>query len=221
MGAPTWTGGNAATTASNLLGSDPTDAESSLLSSQQSWWADYRANTGTLEATSSDGEAQYTESLRAVYLFMEAASMRGTVPGSQAGVAGMFNFGQDHQNRTPSATWLWNLRTQISANMSSGDFALNIPIFNLYQNNLAAIETWTRQQMGGLPGACVPEVMRFNGNGNGNGGDPGAGANAACSQPGSPNWNALDITSGAEISLYVWQQYRTPGTSTSCGRTAR
>ncbi|WP_103885020.1 fascin domain-containing protein [Actinacidiphila yanglinensis] len=207
VGAPTWTGGNAASTASALLGSDATATESSLLSSQQSWWAGYWANSGLLEANSSDGQAQYMESLRTIYLFMEAASMRGTIPGSQAGVADMFNFGQDQQAWTPSATWLWNLRTQISANMSTGNFALNTPIFNLYQNNLSAIEAWTKQQMGGLPGACVPEVMRFNGNG----GDPGAGANAACSEPGSPNWNALDITSGAEISLYVWQQYQDTG----------
>ncbi|MFI0938166.1 fascin domain-containing protein [Streptomyces sp. NPDC021020] len=207
VGSPTWTGGNAGSTASSLLGSDASAAESSLLGSQQSWWANYWANTGILEANSADGQAQYMESLRTIYLFMEAASMRGTIPGSQAGVADMFNFGQDHQNWTPSATWLWNLRTQISANMSSGNFALNIPIFNLYQNSLAGIEAWTKQQMGGLPGACVPEVMRFNGNG----GDPGAGANAACSQPGSPNWNALNVTSGAEISLYVWQQYQDTG----------
>ncbi|MFF7196915.1 hypothetical protein ACFZAM_24825 [Streptomyces sp. NPDC008079] len=207
LGAPTWTGGNAATTAANLLGSDATVAESSLLSSQQSWWSGFWANSGVLEANSADGTAQYMETLRTLYLYMEAASMRGTVPGSQAGVADMFNFGQDHQNWTPSATWLWNLRTQISANTSSGNFALNIPIFNLYQNNLAAIEAWTKQQMGGTPGACVPEVMRFNGNG----GDPGNGANAACSQPGSPNWNALNITSGAEISLFIWQQYLATG----------
>ncbi|MBD0737962.1 fascin domain-containing protein [Streptomyces sp. CBMA29] len=201
LGAPAWTGGNAATTAANLLGSDPTAAESSLLSSQQSWWSGFWSGSGVLEANSADGAAQYMETLRTLYLYMEAASMRGAVPGSQAGVADMFNFGQDHQNWTPSATWLWNLRTQISANTSSGDFALNIPIFNLYQNNLAAIEAWTKQQMGGTPGACVPEVMRFNGNG----------ANAACSQPGSPNWNALNITSGAEISLFVWQQYLATG----------
>ncbi|WP_052397320.1 fascin domain-containing protein [Streptomyces sp. NRRL F-5123] len=207
VGSPTWTGGNAAGTASGLLGSDATAAESSLLGSQQSWWANYWASTGILEAESADGQAQYMESLRTIYLFMEAASMRATVPGSQAGVADMFNFGQDHQNWTPSATWLWNLRTQISANMSSGNFALNIPIFNLYQNSLAGIEAWTKQQMGGLPGACVPEVMRFNGNG----GDPGAGANGACSRPGSPNWNALNVTSGAEISLYVWRQYQDTG----------
>ena len=207
VGSPTWADGDAGSTASALLGSDATAAESSLLSSQESWWAGYWADSGVLEADSSDGQAQYMESLRTIYLFMEAASMRGAVPGSQAGVADMFNFSQDQQAWTPSATWLWNLRTQISANMSTGDFALNTPIFNLYQNNLTAIEAWTKQQMGGLPGACVPEVMRFNGNG----GNPGAGANAACSEPGSPNWNALDVTSGAEISLYVWQQYQDTG----------
>jgi hypothetical protein len=206
-GAPTWTGGNAATTVSNLFGSDSTTAEASLLASQSSWWSAYWANSGLLELNSSDGSAQYLENLRTLYLFTEAASMRGTIPGSQAGVADMFNFSEDKQNWNPSATWLWNQRTQLSANMSSGNFALNIPTFDLYLDNLPAIETWTKAQMGGAPGACVPEVMRFNGNG----GDPAPGANAACSQPGSPNWNALNITSGAEIGLYAWQQYQDTG----------
>jgi hypothetical protein len=206
-GAPAWAGGSAGATASNLLGFDATASEPSLLAAQTAWWASYWANAGLLELSSADGSAQYLENLRTLYLFMEAASMRGTMPGSQAGVADMFNFGQDHQSWTPSATWLWNLRTQISANTSAGNFALNVPIFNLYLNNLAAIQAWTRAQMGGLPGACVPEVVRFNGNG----GDPGRGANAACSKPGSPNWNALNVTSGAEIGLYVWQQYQDTG----------
>jgi hypothetical protein len=210
VGAPTWAGGNAATTASTLLGGDATATESSLLTSQSSWWNNYWANSGLIEMNSADGSAQYIESLRTIYLYTEAASMRGTYPGSQAGVTDMFNFGQDHQDWTPSSTWLWNLRTQISANMSTGNFALNTPIFNLYLNALPNIETWTKAQMGGLAGACIPEVMRFNGNG----GDPGAGANAACSEPGSPNWNALDITSGPEISLYVWQQYQDTGDTT-------
>ncbi|MDX6354913.1 MAG: alpha-L-fucosidase 2 [Streptomyces sp.] len=207
VGAPTWTGGNAATTASTLLGSDATTAEATLLSSQSTWWHAFWANSGLIELNSADGSAQYMEALRTIYLYTEAASMRGTYPGSQAGVTDMFNFGQDQQNWTPSSTWLWNLRTQISANMTSGNYALNTPIFNLYLNNLTAIETWTKAQMSGHAGACVPEVMRFNGNG----GNPAAGANAACSEPGSPNWNALDITSGAEISLYVWQQYQATG----------
>jgi hypothetical protein len=204
VSSPTWAGGNAATTASSLLGSDATATESSLLSTQSTWWNNFWASAGLIEASSTDGSADYMESLRTIYLYTEAASMRGTYPGSQAGITDMFNYGQDHQDWTPSSTWLWNLRTQISANMSSGNFALNTPIFNLYLNALPNIETWTKAQMGGLAGACIPEVMRFNGNG----GDPGTGANAACSQPGSPNWNALDITSGPEISFYIWNQYQ-------------
>jgi hypothetical protein len=77
----------------------------------------------------------------------------------------------------------------------------------MYINDLPSIEAWTKEQMGGLPGACVPEVMRFNGNG----GSTAAGANSACSEPGSPNWNALDITSGPELALYMWEQYEGTG----------
>ena len=40
----------------------------------------------------------------------------------------------------------------------------------MYLNDLPAIESWTSAQMGGKPGACVPETMRFNGNGYYNGG---------------------------------------------------
>jgi hypothetical protein len=208
VGAPTWTGGTASSTASSLLGSDATVSESSLLTSQSAWWNAFWKNTGMIEMTSSDNSAEYMEALRTIYLYTEAASMRaGTYPGSQAGVADMFNFSQDHQEWTPSSTWLWNLRTQISANTTTGNFALNTPIFDLYLNNLAAIQTWTKAQMGGRAGICVPEVMRFNGNG----GNPGAGQNAACSQPGSPNWNALNITSGPEISMFIWQQYQATG----------
>ncbi len=59
----------------------------------------------------------------------------------------------------------------------------------MYINDLSNIETWTKVNMGGLPGACVPETMRFNGNG----GDPGSGS---CTEAASPLWNAEDITSG-------------------------
>ena len=207
VGAPTWKGGNAATTASSLFGSDATASESSLLSSHTAWWTNFWANTGLMKLESADGSAEYMENLRTIYLYTEAASMRGTYPGSQAGSTNMFNFSKDASNWTPSMTWLWNLRTQITSNMSSGNFALNKPIFDLYLNALPGIKTWTNSQMGGLPGACVPETMRFNGNG----GSPNAGANASCSRPGSPNWNALNITSGPEISFFIWQQYQYTG----------
>ena len=83
----------------------------------------------------------------------------------------MFAYDQDQQDWYPAGYWLWNLRGQIAANLSSGNFSLNLPIFSMYLNDLPAIESWTSAQMGGKPGACVPETMRFNGNGYYNGGN--------------------------------------------------
>jgi len=181
VAAPSWTGGNATTTASSLIGSDTTTAASTLLATQSSWWNSFWASSGLIEMNSSDGTAQYLENLRTIYLYTEAASMKsGAYPGSQAGVADMFAYDQDQQDWYPAGYWLWNLRGQIAANLSSGNYALNLPIFSMYLNDLPAIESWTSAQMGGLPGACIPETMRFNGNGYYNGGTNAQ--NASCSK---------------------------------------
>jgi len=210
VASPKWTGGDPTSTASSLIGSDTTASTSSLLSAQSSWWNGFWAGSGLIEANSADGVAQYLENLRTLYLYDEAASMKaGALPGSQAGAANLFNWDQDHQDWYPAGYWLWNLRGQIAANLSSGNFALNTPIFDMYLNDLPAIESWTSAQMGGKPGACVPETMRFNGNGYYNGG--GANSNASCAQASSPSYNALNITSGAEIALWIWQQYQDTG----------
>src|SRR6202453_3827984 len=210
VAAPEWTGGNATSTASSLIGSDTTTATSSLLATQSTWWNGYWANAGLVQASSSDGSAQYMENLRTLYLYDEAASMHsGDYPGSQAGVADMFAFDEDQQDWYPAGYWLWNLRGQIAANMSSGNFNNNIPIFSMYLNDLPAIESWTSAQMGGKAGACVPETMRFNGNGYYNGGSNSQ--NASCATASSPSYNAEDITSGAEIALWIWQQYQDTG----------
>ncbi|MDT4977599.1 MAG: alpha-L-fucosidase 2 [Pseudonocardiales bacterium] len=208
VAAPGWVGGDAAATANKVLGNDATAGAAALLSSQQSWWNDFWTHSGLIEMSSADGSAAYIENLRTLYLYEEAASMKaGIYPGSQAGEADMFAWNKDVQTWTPSQYWLWNLRAEISANMSSGNYQLNTPIIDMYVNDMPKIEAWTKQQMGGLPGACVPEVMRFNGNG----GNPGAGANSGCSAPGSPNWNALNVTSGPELAVYMWQQYQATG----------
>jgi hypothetical protein len=210
VAAPSWTGGDATTTASDLIGSDTTAATSSLLATQSSWWNSYWANSGLIEMNSSDGTAQYMENLRTIYLYAEAASMHsGDYPGSQAGVADMFAYDEDQQDWYPAGYWLWNLRGQIAANLSSGNFNLNLPIFTMYLNDLPAIESWTSAQMGGLPGACVPETMRFNGNGYYNGGSNSQ--NASCATASSPSYNALNVTSGAELALWIWQQYEDTG----------
>ena len=212
VAAPSWTGGNATSTASTLIGSDTTTAAPTLLSAQSSWWNGYWANAGLIEANSSDGTAQYMENLRTLYLYDEAASMHsGDYPGSQAGVADMFAYDEDQQDWYPAGYWLWNLRGQIAANLSSGNFGLNLPIFSMYLNDLTNIKSWTSAQMGGLTGACVPETMRFNGNGYYNGGS--ASQNASCALASSPSYNAEDITSGAELALWIWQQYEDTGST--------
>jgi len=121
----------------------------------------------------------------------------------------MFAYDQDQQDWYPAGYWLWNLRGQLAANLSSGNFNNNLPIFGMYLNDLPAIESWTSAQMGGKPGACVPETMRFNGNGYYNGGSNTQ--NASCAQASSPSYNALNITSGPEIALWIWQQYLDTG----------
>ncbi|GAA4587764.1 hypothetical protein GCM10023194_37660 [Planotetraspora phitsanulokensis] len=206
VASPGWTGGDAAETASTVIGEDATVRVEKLMRAQDRWWNRFWSHTGLVRMDSADGRAAYIENLRTLYLYEEAASMKeGIYPGSQAGEADMFAWNKDTQTWTPSAYWLWNLRTQIAANMSSGNYHLNKPIFDMYSDDLADIEAWTKLAMGGLPGACVSETMRFNGNGieiNGNG---------SCSQASAPNWNALNITSGPEVAMYMWQQYQATG----------
>jgi Cellulose binding domain/Putative Ig domain len=210
VASPSWAGGNANSTASSLIGTDTTAATSSLFASQSAWWNGYWANSGLIEMNSSDGAAQYMENLHTLYLYFEAGIMHsGQYPGSQAGLADLYNFNQDHQAWYPAGYWLWNLRGQIQANLASGEFAQNLPIFDMYLNDLPAIESWTGAQMNGKPGACVPETMRFNGNGYYNGG--GITSDASCAVASSPNFNAETITSGAEIALWIWQQYQDTG----------
>jgi hypothetical protein len=91
---------------------------------------------------------------------------------------------------------------QVAASMTSGAFELNAPLFNLYTSNLANIQAWTRSRMGNRVGICVPETMRFNGNGWWYDG------NHACDQASSPSYNALTLSSGAEIGLWMWRHYQ-------------
>ena len=209
VAAPSWKGGDAQTAAAKLIGADTVLPRQVLLAGQARWWNSYWAKAGLIEMNSADGTAQYMENLRDIYLYTEAASMRGTYPGSQAGVADMFAYDEDQQDWYPAGYWLWNLRGQIAANLSSGNYALNLPIYDMYLNDLPAIESWTGAQMGGLPGACIPETMRFNGNGYYNGGNNNQ--NASCATASSPSYNAEDVTSGAELAMWIWQQYQDTG----------
>jgi hypothetical protein len=207
VGAPTWTGGNAATTASTLLGSDATATSTALSAAHIAWWNSYWAGTGMVKLSSADGSAQYLEKLRTLYYYYAAAERGGSIPGSQAGLADLFNYFQDSVQWYAAAFWFWNLRMQVAANIGGGQGALlNAPVFNLYTSNLANLVSWTEANMGGLPGVCVPETMRFNGNGYQSDSNPDQ--TASCDENIAPTWNGMTVTTGAEIGLWIWRQYQ-------------
>ncbi len=207
VAAPTWTGGDAATAATSALGGDATTPIATLSAGHLQWWHDYWNRVGLMKLTSTDGSADYFENLRLLYLYMAAAERGGTFPGSQAGLADLFDFLQDTQPWFPAAYWFWNMRMQVAANLASGASDLNDPVWNLYRSNVMNLQAWTTSKMGGRAGICVPETMRFNGDGYWYGGE----SNASCDQTIAPSYNSLTITSGAEVGLWVWQQYLATG----------
>lgn len=210
VGVPTWAGGNAASTASALLGTDATATSAALAAGHLTWWHNYWAGTGLVKLSSSDGTAQYMQKLRTLYYFYAAAERGGAVPGSQAGLADLFNYSQDYIQWYSASFWFWNLRMQVAANIGGGQGALlNAPVFNLYTSNLANLTAWTVAKMGGRPGICVPETMRFNGNGYQSDSNPNG--SSSCDQTVAPSWNGSTITTGAEIGLWVWRQYQQTG----------
>jgi hypothetical protein len=202
VGAPEWHGGNALATASQLL------AAAEKLSPQEHrvWWNGFWERPGLMKLASADHTAEYLENLRMIDIFTAAAESRDKLPGSQAGIGDLFSSIRDQHRWGPSAYWHWNLRMQVSANLGAGVFDLNDSYFNLYRENLSNILDWTRQHMGGRAGACVPETMRFNGAGWEN--ETWIPAPAMnCGEDFHPYYNARTISTGAEVSLWIWQQY--------------
>ena len=211
VGSPTWTGsGNALTTISSLVGSDASATSSSLQSTHLNWWHTFWAKTGLIAMRSSDGSAQYIENVRDIDLYVTAASSGNSIPGHHNGTADLFKWNQDtwHSGWPVYEFWHWNLRMQVDANMTAGHPELNTPYFNLYNSNLANLKTWTQQKFGGDgTDICVPEIMRFNGNGAGGGG------NQACDQS-TTTWNGKTLSTGAEVALWMWQNYLYTGDRT-------
>ncbi|MET7695809.1 ricin-type beta-trefoil lectin domain protein [Streptomyces sp. NPDC005483] len=206
VAAPHWAGGDAQATATSYLGSDATVSAASLKSAHTAWWHSFWDRANPVKIESADGTGSYVENLRTVFLYQSAASNRGPLPGTQAGVADLFSFTRDEHDWSPRNYWWWNLRMQAAAHLTSGVSDLNTPFYDLYTTNLAAIEAWTKDHMPGHTGACVPETMRFNGNGYFDAG----GGNASC-EASETSYNAQTVSTGAEVSLALWQQYRTSG----------
>jgi alpha-L-fucosidase 2 len=172
------------------------------------WWHQFWNRAALIEVHSSDGAGEYMENLRNIYLFSAAAERGVEYPGSQAGVADMLSSARDAHRWDSSAFWHWNLRMQVAANLGAGLADLNAPYFNLYRENLLSIEDWTRHHMKGLAGACVPETMRFNGRGiEYESSWKPISIGRDCDADFHPYYNARTLSTGAEVSLWIWQQY--------------
>ena len=203
--------GPAETVAAQTL-AKATPASGGSTAGHRTWWHNFWQHAGYMKITSADGAGEYMENLRALYLYGAAAESGSEYPGSQAGVGDMFSSVWQHM-WSPSAFWHWNLRMQVAANLSAGVPELNAPYFNLYRENLGEMEKWTKAHMEGRPGICVPETMRFNGRGieyeDWGKDSPGIALN--CDAGYKPYYNARTISTGAEVSLWIWQQYQLTG----------
>jgi hypothetical protein len=203
VAAPHWTGGDAAAAARELLADDA----GARLAPHLRWWHDHWSRVGLMKLSSGDGVADYMENIRTVFLYVQAASERDRFPGSQAGVSSLFNFSRDNQQWGGGHFWFWNLRMHIAANLGAGATDLNAPYFRLYRENLGNLRAWTRDRMGGRPGICVPETMRFDGTGWYLAGGSTE-TNDACDASGAQSYNKRTLTTGAEIGTWVWRQYQ-------------
>jgi alpha-L-fucosidase 2 len=202
VASPEWRGGDAMGEVSSLLN------KAGILDANdhREWWHRFWGKAALIKMSSPDRTAEYFENLRMIDLFVTAAENRDRFPGNQAGIGDLFSsFGDDH-HWGPSAYWHWNLRMQISANLGAGLAEFNEPYFNLYNDNMDSVSKWTREHVGGRRGLCVPETMRFNGPGYENETwlkSPGIN----CTEDGRPYYNARTLSTGAEVSLWIWQQY--------------
>jgi alpha-L-fucosidase 2 len=174
----------------------------------RAWWHAFWNRAAVIKISSKDGTGEYMENLRNIYLFDAAAEKGFEYPGSQAGVADMLSSARDEHRWDSSAFWHWNLRMQVAANIGAGLPELNAPYFNLYRENLPSIEDWTKRHMKGLPGDCIPETMRFNGRGiEYESSWKPISIGRDCDAGFKPYYNARTLSTGAEVSLWVWRQY--------------
>lgn len=200
---PHWAGGDATATAAQVLAHEATAPADALTAAHLAWWHRFWAQANLVKLSSADQVADYIGNLRTIYLYVEAASERGMYPSTQAGVNDLFNFTRDNQQWGGDHFWLWNLRMDLAANISSGIPEFNAPFFGMYRRDLPATEAWTRQQFPGTDGICLPETVRFDGTGWYLGTGTG---NASCF-PNETSFNAKTLTSGAELGSWIWRQY--------------
>jgi alpha-L-fucosidase 2 len=204
VAAPGWQGGDAEKAAAPIL---DTAARLSLDDHRKAWHA-FWDRALLMKLSSPDGMAEYFENLRIVDLYTAAGESMDRFPGSQAGIGDLYSSIQDTHQWDPSAYWHFNLRMQVAANLGAGLPELNQSYFRLYRENLPAMLKWTHDHMGGREGICIPETMRFNGQGYENEAWLHRPAPINCGEDYEPYYNARTLSTGAEVSLWIWEQYR-------------
>jgi alpha-L-fucosidase 2 len=204
VAAPTWRGGDAGKTAAPLL-----NAASKLTpDDHRKAWHAFWDHAYLMKLSSPDGLAEYFENLRIIDLYTAAGESADRFPGSQAGIGDLYSSIKDAHQWGPSAYWHFNLRMQVAANLGAGVPELNQSYFRLYRENLPAILKWTHDHMGGREGICIPETMRFNGQGYENETWVEGPVPINCGEDYKPYYNARTLSTGAEVSLWIWEQYR-------------
>jgi alpha-L-fucosidase 2 len=204
VAAPGWRGGDVESAAAPIL---DTATRLSLDDHRKAWHA-FWDRAFLMKLSSPDGIAEYFENLRIVDLYAAAGESMDRFPGSQAGIGDLYSSIQDTHQWGPSAYWHFNLRMQVAANLGAGLPELNQSYFRLYRENLPAMLKWTHDHMGGREGICVPETMRFNGQGYENEVWLHRPAPINCGEDYEPYYNARTLSTGAEVSLWIWEQYR-------------
>lgn len=203
VASPAWHGGDAMTTSADLL----KQAAKRGIQPHREWWNKLWQDVDLMKLSSPDHVAEYFENLRMIDLLTTVAESRDRFPGSQAGIGDLFSSYKDLHYWGPSSYWHWNLRMQVSANLGADLAQFNEPYFNLYNDNLENIAKWTRDHMGGRPGVCIPETMRFDGQGYENEFWLKS-QGISCTEDSRPYYNARTISTGAEVALWAWQQYQ-------------
>lgn len=176
-----------------------------LAQGHRDWWHSFYQGLGHLRLQSDNGEAEYLETLRLLTLYTTAASMRGELPASHGAVINLFSAFRDASDWSPADYWHFNQRMQVNANFAAGAEELNAPYYRLYRDNLETILDWTREHMPGTEGACISEVLRFDGTGSyGN-------RRIQCDSASPPGYVERILSTGPEIAHNMWRHYRYTG----------
>jgi hypothetical protein len=200
-GVPFYEGGDVGAAARAAVDGTTTPEAGELAAGHLRWWRDFWDSAGTLKLTSESGDAEYLENLRQLGLYTTAASMRGRFPASHGGVVGLFNFARDHFDWASSDFWHFNLRMQVSANLAADTAEFNHPFFRLYMENMDAIKAWVAEHWPGAKGIGVAETLRYDGRGE-------SMENVQIDSSSPPGWVNRILSTGLEVALEVWRQYR-------------